>query len=346
METLDPQICYGIIAAKDTRFADQFFVGVLSTDIFCRPGCPARIPKFENCTFFKTAQQALKAGFRACKRCHPASPLGEAPQLVKHLITLVEDNPDQKFSEQALKEIGIDPSTARRQFQKRFGMSFTAYARARRLALAAKTLNKGDSVINAQIDAGYESASGFRAAFSKSFGTAPKGATLAPLLIDWLPTSMGRMIAVADETHLYMLEFTERKNMQKQFEKLRKVQKRAVLPVRTPIHDQIQKELTAYFKGELSDFKTPLATTGTEFQNRTWTQLQNIPHGQTRSYADLAKMVGDVKAVRAVAGANSKNGLAIIIPCHRVIASDGGLGGYAGGVSRKQQLLDLEQKKR
>lgn len=343
MNTLTDDQRYDILAARDKDYADIFFVGVLSTQIFCRPGCPARLPKRENCEFYATADAALAKGFRACKRCHPAHPSAADSTLVRTLISLVEQDPDRKIGEGELKTMGIDPSTARRQFNKRFGMSFTQYARARRLAVAAQSLSKGETVINAQLDAGYESASGFRSAFAKTFGVAPKNANPEPLYIDWLSTRMGRMIAICDDDHLYMLEFTDRKNMTKQFEKLRKLQRRAILPGRTKITDQIEAELALYFDGKLTDFKTPLATSGTEFQDRTWEQLQNIPHGETRSYGELAKMVGDPKAVRAVAGANSKNGLAIIIPCHRVIASDGGLGGYAGGVSRKADLLNLEK---
>jgi AraC family transcriptional regulator of adaptative response/methylated-DNA-[protein]-cysteine methyltransferase len=264
--------------------------------------------------------------------------------LIKTLITLVEDEPDVKITNALLTSRGIDPSTARRQFLARFGMSFTDYARARRLALAAKTLAKGGSVLDAQLDAGFESASGFRSAYSKAFGTPPSKASATPLFIEWLETPMGRMIAIADDAALYLLEFTNRKNMRRQFDRLRRVQSRAILPGRTPITERIESELKAYFAGELSQFETPLATSGTDFQRQTWDALQKIPHGETRSYAQLAEMINKPAAIRAVASANANNGLALIIPCHRVIAKDGRLGGYAGGIARKQQLLDLEAK--
>jgi len=264
--------------------------------------------------------------------------------MIKALISLVENRPDTKVSNDLLTKIGLDPSTARRQFLKRFGMSFTDYARARRLALAAKTLAKGGSVLDAQLDAGFESASGFRSAYAKTFGSAPSKTSADPLFIDWLETPMGRMIAIADERALFLLEFTNRKNMRRQFDRLRKVQSRAILPGRTPITDQIEAELKTYFSGKLSDFKTPLATSGTDFQRQTWAALQTIPHGETRSYAQLAEMIDKPKAVRAVASANANNGLALIIPCHRVIGKNGGLGGYAGGITRKQQLIELESK--
>jgi len=332
---------YMVFSTKDMRYDGFLFLGVKTTGIFCRPGCPARLPKYENCCFHETAADAVSQGFRACKRCHPAG--GDTPT-IKALISLVENRPDTKVSNDLLTKIGLDPSTARRQFLKRFGMSFTDYARARRLALAAKTLAKGGSVLDAQLDAGFESASGFRSAYAKTFGSAPSKTSADPLFIDWLETPMGRMIAIADERALFLLEFTNRKNMRRQFDRLRKVQSRAILPGRTPITDQIEAELKTYFSGKLSDFKTPLATSGTDFQRQTWAALQTIPHGETRSYAQLAEMIDKPKAVRAVASANANNGLALIIPCHRVIGKNGGLGGYAGGITRKQQLIELESK--
>lgn len=333
--------CYDVFAQKDMRYDGYLFLGVSSTGIFCRPGCPARLPKFENSTFYDSAAGALTAGYRACKRCHPA---GEATDLIKGLITLVEENADLKITNAALTARGIDPSTARRQFLTRFGMSFQNYARARRLGRAAKTLLRGGSVLDAQLDAGFESASGFRSAYAKIFGQAPAKGHPKPLFIEWLDTPMGRMIAIADEAALYMLEFTNRKDMRRQFDRLRKIQTRAIIPGRTAITAQIETELAAYFAGKLTHFETPLAASGTAFQRQTWEALQKIPHGQTRSYSQLAEMIGKPAAVRAVASANANNGLALIIPCHRVIAKTGGLGGYAGGLGRKKDLLDLESK--
>ncbi len=267
---------------------------------------------------------------------------GEASDLIKQLTELIEQEPERKWGEAQLREIGIDPSTARRQFNARFGMSFLAYARNRRLGLAAQNMNQGDKVITAQMIAGYKSASGFRRAYGKTFGRAPKNSTLPPLLIDWIDTPLGPMVCVCDEAALYLLEFTDRVKMDRQFEKLVNRQKRAVIPGSSAMTARVRAELAAYFDGTLTAFTIPLVMSGTPFQSATWDQLKAIPFGQTRSYAQLAKMVGNPKAVRAVAGSNANNGLAIIIPCHRVIATGGGLGGYAGSISRKQWLLDHE----
>jgi len=318
------------------------FVGVTSTGVFCRQGCPARQPKRENCTFFDTAKAALASGFRACKRCPPTRSPGEAPIVIKQLTALIETDPERRWSEGDIKRQGIDPSTARRQFKKRFGLTFTQYARNYRMGHAAKALAKGDKVINAQLTAGYESASGFRSAFAKTFGQTPKNGSNEPLFIDWIDTPLGPMIAICDEDYLYLLEFTIRKNMQRQLQRLSKTQKRAIIPGQTKITEQIREELAAYFDGILTDFKTPLKLSGTDFQKTVWRELCNIPYGETRSYGELAKTIGNEKAFRAVATSNANNGLALIVPCHRVINTGGGLGGYAGGLKRKQWLLDLE----
>lgn len=340
---MNPVALYDIFARRDTAYDAMFFMGVTSTGIFCRPGCPARLPKLENCTFHRTAEDALDAGYRACRRCHPTRLPGEATDLIKSLINLVESDPERKWSEQDLMERGIDPSTARRQFKARFGMTFSNYARRRRMARATRAIHKGEKVIEAQLSAGYDSPSGFRTAFSKTFGCAPKGCTADPLLIEWIDTKLGPMMAICDDAHLYMLEFTVRKNMQRQLERLSKVHKRAIIPGRTVITQQIEKELHDYFAGTLHAFETPMAFTGTDFQKSVWQCLCDIPFGETWSYTDLAEAVGNEKAVRAVASSNANNGLALIVPCHRVIAKGGGLGGYAGGLDKKSWLIAHEK---
>jgi len=161
--------------------------------------------------------------------------------------------------------------------------------------------------------------------------------------IDWISTPMGQMISISDKTHLYLLEFTNRKNLRGQIARLVTYHKCRITSGQTDISRQIKSELDLYFKGGLKRFQTPLMMTGTNFQQAVWRKLIDIPYGQTWSYSDLAYAIGDVKTVRAVAGANARNALALIIPCHRVIGKDGGLGGYAGGVERKAALLKLEK---
>ena len=320
-------------------------IGVKTTGVFCRPGCPARAPKFENCEFFANAEEALRVGYRACKRCHPQ---GEDPALMRRIIALVEQDETGRITESDLRRAGIDPGTARRHFKARLGMSVADYARLRRLGLAAQSIAKGSSVIEAQLDAGFESASGFRSAFAKTFGAAPAKGTPDPLFVDWLETPPekggGRMIVVTDAKALYLIELTDRVKLPRQFERLRRVHGRPVVPGRTVMTERVAREVAEYFDGQRTVFSMPIETAGTDFQSGVWDALQTIPYGETWSYADLAARIGNEKAVRAVASANGANGLAIIIPCHRVIGSDGGLGGYAGGLDRKAKLLALERR--
>lgn len=315
-------------------------IGVKTTGVFCRPGCPARMPKFENCEFYAGPEAALRAGYRACKRCHPA---GEDHALMRAVIALVEQSEAGRIDEAALKAAGIDPSTARRKFTQRLGMSVAEYARLRRLGLAAKAMAGGASVIEAQLDAGFESASGFRAAFAKTFGAAPAKTKADPLFVDWVETPEGRMVVVADGRALYLIEFVDRVKLPRQFERLRRIHGRAIVPGTTDVTEQIRQEMAEYFAGTRQGFSVMIETTGTAFQGGVWDALMTIPYGQTWSYAALAVAIGNDKAVRAVASANGSNGLAIVIPCHRVIGSDGGLGGYAGGIERKARLLKLER---
>lgn len=315
-------------------------IGVKTTGVFCRPGCPARMPKFENCEFYTGPEAALRAGYRACKRCHPA---GEDHALMRAVIALVEQSEVGRIDEAALKAAGIDPSTARRKFTQRLGMSVAEYARLRRLGLAAKAMAGGASVIEAQLDAGFESASGFRTAFAKTFGAAPAKTKADPLFVDWVETPEGRMVVVADGRALYLIEFVDRVKLPRQFERLRRIHGRAIVPGTTDVTTQIRQEMAEYFAGTRQGFSVKIETTGTAFQGGVWDALMTIPYGQTWSYAELAVAIGNDKAVRAVASANGSNGLAIVIPCHRVIGSDGGLGGYAGGIERKARLLKLER---
>jgi len=333
---------YQILTQRDERYIGDFIAAIRTTGIYCRPGCPARTPKAENCAFFDSVEAARAAGYRACKRCHPDTPFAAPSKRVDEALAVLAADPHKVWREQDIRAAGWDNSTLRRQFQKRFGMSFLAYARRQRLSVAAKALQKGERVINAQLDAGYESASGFRAAYKAQFGTTPSGEDAQPLYISWIETPLGRMISIADEQALFLLEFTDRKNMTGQMARLMRYYTRPIIPGTTAISDQIRQELSLYFEGKLTNFKTPLALTGTEFQSRVWQALTDIPYGETCSYGDLAQVIGSEKAVRAVASSNARNALAIIVPCHRVIGKNGKMTGYAGGLGRKESLLRLE----
>ncbi len=335
---------YQALLAKNTEYEGIFYVGVKTTGVFCRPTCPARKPKFEHCEFFETAEQALLASYRPCKRCRPLSHPNQVSKVVQMLVAAVEENPEKRWKDKDFQELSIDASTARRQFKKRFGMTFVEYARARRMGLAMKQIRKGLTIIDAQLSAGYESSSGFRDAFSRIMGAAPTKLGHNNILkASWLDTPLGPMIAIADEQALYLLEFVDRRGLEREVERLRKKTKSTIIPGETPAIDSIKNELLAYFDGKLKNFKTPLFLLGSPFQKQVWEELRKIPHGETRSYLQMAQMMAKPSAFRAVANANGANQIAIVIPCHRVINTNGELGGYGGGLTRKSWLLNHEK---
>jgi AraC family transcriptional regulator, regulatory protein of adaptative response / methylated-DNA-[protein]-cysteine methyltransferase len=335
---------YQALIDKKTEYEGIFFVGVKTTGVFCRPTCPARKPKFENCEFFETAQQALLASFRPCKRCRPLSHPNHVSKLIQTLVEAVEENPEKRWRDRDFRELSVDASTARRQFKKRFGMTFVEYARARRMGLAMKQIRSGEAVIDAQLSTGYESGSGFRDAFSRILGAAPTKIGQSNILkASWIDTPLGPMIAIADDQALYLLEFVDRRGLEREIERLRKKIKSAIIPGHTQPIRSIENELNNYFEGTLIEFKTPLIFLGSPFQMRVWEELKKIPSGETRSYSEIATEIGRPTAFRAVANANGANQFAIIIPCHRVINTNGELGGYGGGLTRKKWLIHHEK---
>src|SRR5688572_9859012 len=341
--SLDNETCYSALLGRDADYDGVFYVGVRTTGIFCRPTCPARKPKRENCEFFADAQAALLASYRPCDRCRPLSHPNETSDVVRRLVAAVERDPQKRWRDADFAALAVHASTARRQFHKRFGMTFVEYARARRLGSAFKAIRSGERVIDAQQGAGFDSGSGFRDAFARIMGAPPANATRA-LFAAWLDTPLGPMTAIADERALHLLEFVDRRGLEREIERLRQRQKAGIAPGRTAPIVQIEKELADYFAGGSLAFETPLARGGSPFQNAVWDALLTIPPGDTWTYAQLARAVGRPRAVRAAGTANGANTLAIVIPCHRVINANGELGGYGGGLPRKRWLLEHERR--
>jgi len=195
-------------------------------------------------------------------------------------------------------------------------------------------------------ESGYESHSGFRDAFLRTFGDTPgKYRDGECVLLSWLRSPLGPLVAGATSEGICLLEFTDRRMLEAQFTTVRKLFALPVVPGTNNHLEKLESEVASYFAGTLRDFSVPLIYPGTDFQKRVWTQLLAIPYGETRSYEELAIAVGDKKAVRAVGRANGLNRIGIVIPCHRVVNKSGALGGYGGGLRRKQFLLDLEHSK-
>ncbi len=334
---------YRAVRDRDESYLGVFFLGVRTTGVFCRPGCPARLPRRENVAFFATAEEAELAGFRACRRCHPLASPGAHPGWVQQLIARV-DASEERITDQRLRALDVDPVRARRYFQRRFGATFQAWQRERRLGGAWSELQRGAGIDDAGLGAGWESTSGFRDAFERVFGEPPgRGRASARLVSDLFATPLGPMIAVAGERGLCLLEFGDRRALPAQGRALKRWFEGSIVPGRNEHLDRAERELEEYFAGARTAFDVPLELPGTPFQVEVWNALLRIPHGETRSYGELARDLGRPGAQRAVGRANGQNRLGVIVPCHRVVESTGALRGYGGGLWRKQRLLELER---
>lgn len=328
---------------RDASYEGLFIVGVKTTRIFCRPTCPSKQAKRENREFFATVTDAGAAGYRPCLRCKPLERAGQHPAWVLRIMDVLDAEPGKRLTDATLRTMGIMAATARRYFAGRFGMTLHAYARARRLGLALDRLQQGKPVTPTGFDTGFESDSGFRDAFKRLFGVNPGAARdTAPIVATLIPSPLGPLLAAATEDGLCMLEYADRDKLPKQAADLSRFYGRPVVPGRNEHIDQIDRELTEYFAGDRKGFEVPLDLKGTEFQEKVWQELLNIPFGQTISYEELAIRIGKPTAQRAVGLANGRNRVPIVVPCHRVIQKNGQLRGYGGGLWRKQFLLDLE----
>ncbi|MEO4042074.1 trifunctional transcriptional activator/DNA repair protein Ada/methylated-DNA--[protein]-cysteine S-methyltransferase [Hoeflea sp. CAU 1731] len=335
---------YQALLDRDEAYDGRAFVGVTSTGVFCRLSCPARKPKTENCTFFASVQECLEAGFRPCKRCLPMAPAAEADASIQRLVSALEERPEHHWNEGDVAAMGLDPSTVRRAFKRHYGMTFLEMARLTRIRSGFETLSEGGRVIDAQLDAGFDSPSGFRNAFARLLGQPPASFTGRELLkASWIDTPLGAMIAVSDRHVLHLLEFIDRKALPAELKRLRAHAKGGVGIGREPPTEQAEAELAAFFSGKSAEFTVPMKFHGSSFTREVWRALREIPAGETRSYSDLARTIGRPTATRAVARANGANQLALVVPCHRVIGADGSLTGYGGGLWRKQQLIELER---
>ncbi|MDQ6860068.1 MAG: trifunctional transcriptional activator/DNA repair protein Ada/methylated-DNA--[protein]-cysteine S-methyltransferase [Verrucomicrobiota bacterium] len=346
MELLPPpDTMYRALCGRDSTFEGIFVAGIRTTGIFCRPTCSAKKPQPQNVEYFATSSDALLGGYRPCLRCQPMDPAKPAPALIERLRAEVERSPTGRITDKELADLAIDPSTARRQFKRHYGMTFQAYHRARRMGLALREVRNGARVDEAQSESGFESASGFREAFVRIFGEAPTDAKeRGCMFAERIETPLGVMIAVADDEGLRLLEFADRRATERELKQLRARLKRSIVPGEHRFLTQIRRELNDYFAGRRLTFSTPMAPVGSNFQQRTWKQLCEIPVAETRSYSWMAEHLKVPGARRAVGRANGTNMLAVIIPCHRVIRADGTLCGYGGGLWRKRWLLEHERK--
>lgn len=342
--TRDDDTLYAALIARDPSYECFAYVGVKTTGIVCRLTCPARKPKRDNVVFFASCGDAQEAGFRPCLRCKPLDRKPPASGALETLRGKIKAEPERRWSAGDLKSLGYDPSTVRRAFQRAYGVTFAQYARSQRLGVAVNRLKEGGSVMDAQLDAGYESGSGFRDAIGKLIGDAPVRAAGRPLLTArWLDTPIGAMLGIVDDTGVHLLEFADRTALPTEIERLRN----RVGPIcfgESPLLEELATQIEGYFTGQLAAFTMPVVQRGSAFEAGVWEALRRIPVGSTRSYGEIARFIERPEAARAVARANGANQVAIIVPCHRVIGADGSMTGYGGKIWRKKWLLEHERR--
>lgn len=332
---------------RDASYDGVFWVGVRTMRVFCRPSCPAKQPLERNVVYLGSIEDAARAGFRPCKRCRPTETTGQQPEWVQRLLAFAGGRQGDRITDTDIRTLDIDPARARRWFRRNYGVTFHAYLRAARLGEALAALKNGADILQAGLEQGYESASGFHEAFVRKFGATPsKSGGVRRVVVRSIESPVGRLDLAASERGVCLVEFADRRALPTEIAEIERWSRRPVVPGSNEHIDHVAEELQAYFHGKLTEFTARLDVFGTAFQQAVWSELRRIPYGKTISYGELAAKIGRPGAQRAVGRANGQNRLAIVIPCHRVVESGGKLRGYGGGLWRKQYLLDLEAGRR
>jgi AraC family transcriptional regulator of adaptative response/methylated-DNA-[protein]-cysteine methyltransferase len=336
---LDPDTAWAAFERRDRSWDGRIFGAVKTTGIYCKPSCPARRPKRENVEFFARGEEARAAGYRACMRCKPDE-VGRDREAVAKAVTLIDAAEEPLTLDQLASSVGYAPHHFQRIFKRDLGVSPAEYARGLRNRRTEEALKANGRVTDAVYEAGYSGPSSFYSDAKERLGMTPsawrdggRGETIRWTHFD---SPLGQMLIAATGKGICRLTFDD------DVESLRRL-----FPMATIVEDA--GGLRDLIEGALEAIESPLAArelpidvAGTAFQEAVWRELRKIPPGETRSYADIAAAIGQPKAVRAVGTANGDNHVAVLIPCHRVIRSDGTLGGYAGGLDRKRKLLDSE----
>jgi AraC family transcriptional regulator, regulatory protein of adaptative response / methylated-DNA-[protein]-cysteine methyltransferase len=339
MTVIDPQFAWVAFLRRDRAFDGQFVGAVKTTKIYCKPSCPVRHPLQKNVVFYSTAAQAKAAGFRACMRCRPDDIARDEVAVVKALELLAQEQP--LGLEALASAVGYAPHHFHRLFKRATGVTPAQYARGLRAGRAEEALAANDRVTDAIYDAGYSGPSRFYAETKGRLGMTPSAWKNggAGTVIRWavVDTSLGAMLVAATDKGICRLSFDEDEA------ELRKRFPAAVIEAGGAALDALVKGAVQAVEHPDRMPVLPLDVAGTVFQQAVWKELQRIPVGETRSYAQIAAAVGSPNAVRAAGSANGANNVAVLIPCHRVIRSDGSLGGYAYGLERKEKLLSAER---
>lgn len=336
---MNEQEAWRAFERRDRSFDGRFVVAVRTTEIYCKPSCPARRPRRDNVRFYPDGSQARAAGFRPCLRCRPDEAARDA-QAVARAAKLIERAEQAPTLSELASAVGYAPHHFQRLFKRSLGVSPAQYARAVRARRVEKHLKENDRVTDAIYEAGYSAPSRFYDDASERLGMAPsawrdggRGETIRWTIVE---SALGPMLLAATAKGICRLSFDEDPKS------LRRIFPNAAL-----VEDDgsmgklVQGALTAVERPAQAP-ELPIDVAGTAFQEAVWRELLKIPPGETRSYAEIAAAVGRPGAVRAAGSANGANHVSVLIPCHRVVRSDGSLGGYAWGLDRKRRLLDSE----
>ncbi|HLK04330.1 MAG TPA: bifunctional DNA-binding transcriptional regulator/O6-methylguanine-DNA methyltransferase Ada [Candidatus Acidoferrum sp.] len=330
--------------ARDSRSDGVFFLGVRSTRIYCRPSCPARRPLRRNVEFFRTQREAEQRGFRACLRCKP-NEISAATALVQKAAALLAENHEESVRLGGIaKELGTSTSRLRRAFAQVTGLSPRELAEALRLNRFKKLLRQGTKITDALYETGYGSSSRVYERSNAQLGMTPatyqKGGKGMKLGYTITNGNLGKVLVAATERGISAVYLGDSDT--KLLSELREEYPKAeIVPAKTGLEKWV-KEIVSRTEGNPPKQELPLDLLATAFQRRVWQELQRIPPGKTRTYAQVARALGKPSASRAVARACATNPVSVVVPCHRVIRGDGNLAGYRWGIERKQQLLKTE----
>ena len=337
MRAIDQDAAWSAFESRDRSWDGRVIGAVRTTNIYCKPSCPARRPKRENVEFFDTPEEARAAGYRPCLRCRPDE-VGRDREAVAKAARLIEAAEEPISLSELASAVGYAPHHFQRLFTRDLGMSPAAYARAIRLERAKANLAEGKSVTEAIYDSGYSAPSRFYDD-ARRLGMTPsawrdggRGEVIRYAIAD---SPIGALLIAATDKGICSLNFDEDETALR-----RRFPNATILADDGTIAPLVASALSQIERP--GPHELPIDVRGTAFQERVWAELRKIPAGETRSYADIAVAVGDPKATRAVGTANGSNPVAVLVPCHRVIRSDGSLGGYAGGLDRKRKLLEAE----
>lgn len=335
------------LVERGSQAAGEFFYAVSTTGVFCRPGCASRLPKREHVRFFNSMLEARQAGFRPCKRCRPDLAQNPAEQhaAVLQACALMDAAETRPTLAELARAVHISPFHFQRKFKQATGVTPKQYYMQKRMQRLQTKLQTAGSVTQAIYAAGFSSSAPFYQQSKRSLGMSPSayknGGDGSRVFYAIHETQLGWLLVAATEHGVCAIEFGDAE--QQLTDSLRTRFPQAELIAGHPIYSGWVQSILAYLDRSATGLDLPLDIRGTAFQRRVWLALQAIPRGETISYGELARRIGQPTAVRAVAGACAANKIAVAIPCHRVVAAHGDLRGYRWGIERKRRLLDLEQ---